>query len=447
MLRRISILLLALCLWAACLPAGAATQKDETPHYSDATDSAPIADGWYTLQPKIDPGKSVTFGHRHANGVDSRVMIATGETRPHQLFFLSRQPDNTYRITCQENGKVLDVRGGSTESGAQVWQYKWNASDAQRWYIVDCGEGWYRIVSQKSRLFLDVKAASTEEETLLQIYYGNDTDAQKFALVPYTKDTLPLPAESADIKNGWYTLRIRQDASQAVTFHDADSRILLSPARHTPYQQFGLARLLDDSYRILCRENDKSFDVRSGKKESGAEVWQYKWNGSDAQRWYITACGGGWYQVVSRCAALPWAMDDSGKFSLQSAGDAPNQRFCFVPVVGEAAEGTPPQVTFTPLSGSAYEEIQATDARLSQEITFEGGQCTEAGLYLYAQDGAFLAAGKADPSSFPTLSVTISSCGYTLAPSTGYRYAFYALIDGVCCWSEEAAFTTLPPSA
>ena len=78
------------------------------------------------------------------------------------------------------NSQVLDIKSGSTSSGANVQIHKNNKSMAQNFHINKESDGWYTIQNNKSKKYLDVTSASSAPKANLQQYSGNKTNAQKF---------------------------------------------------------------------------------------------------------------------------------------------------------------------------------------------------------------------------------------------------------------------------
>ena len=126
------------------------------------------------------------------------------------------------------NSQVLDIKSGSTSSGANVQIYKNNKSMAQNFHIHKESDGWYTIQNNKSKKYLDVKSASSEPKANLQQYSGNKTDAQKFK------------------------------------FYDSG----------------------DGKYYIKSKLGTV-MDVSGGSKKSGTNVQMYTFNGSNAQKWTL----------------------------------------------------------------------------------------------------------------------------------------------------------------
>ena len=53
-----------------------------------------------------------------------------------------------YYIKNMLTGQYLDVQGGNASNGTNVWQYKYNGTKAQQWYLNHNEDGTYTIFSQ-----------------------------------------------------------------------------------------------------------------------------------------------------------------------------------------------------------------------------------------------------------------------------------------------------------
>ena len=58
------------------------------------------------------------------------------------MFKIEKTSDGYYKIEAEHSGKVLDVFGSKTENCTNVQQYEYNGSNAQKWKIVDAGNGY-----------------------------------------------------------------------------------------------------------------------------------------------------------------------------------------------------------------------------------------------------------------------------------------------------------------
>lgn len=94
----------------------------------------------------------------------------------------------TFYIKNMLTGQYLDVSGGVANNGTNVWQYKFNGSASQQWYIHSYGDGTYSIYTpvgndgQYYKYALDINTASPNNYANVQIWEQNESDAQKFTI-------------------------------------------------------------------------------------------------------------------------------------------------------------------------------------------------------------------------------------------------------------------------
>ncbi|UYZ62504.1 RICIN domain-containing protein [Hymenobacter weizhouensis] len=68
-------------------------------------------------------------------------------------------------------------------------------------------------------------------------------------------------------------------------------------------QQWDLARQSDGTYRLSSAMNaGKVLDVKSSGTANETPLQLYGWNGTDAQRFYLTAVGNGYFKLTPKCA-------------------------------------------------------------------------------------------------------------------------------------------------
>ena len=60
----------------------------------------------------------------------------------------------------------------------------------------------------------------------------------------------------------------------------------------------------DGYYKIESKLSGKVLDVANGSRTAGANVWQYSWNGSDAQLWRFVDAGDGKYYIQSKLGTV-----------------------------------------------------------------------------------------------------------------------------------------------
>lgn len=225
--------------------------------------------------------------------------------------------EGTYRITSQlGNGQNLDVSCGSTYGGANVQDYAWNGSMAQKWYVRNTGNGYaitnlgsglrlsvsgnnvvqqghdhvwglayvlgrgLSLVDQASGKVLDVYGANRSSGANVQVYTPNGTDAQvwNFAAVNPLED-------------GWYTIRTGMGSGRALDVAGASAydgaNVRLWDSNGSDAQRWYIFGVGNGYYTFVNGASNKVLDVQGGGG-TGANVQQYTGNGTNAQHWRFT---------------------------------------------------------------------------------------------------------------------------------------------------------------
>ena len=78
------------------------------------------------------------------------------------------------------------------------------------------------------------------------------------------------------------------------------ANIQMYASNNTSAQRFELYYVGNGYYQILSEKSGKSLDVANGSKKQGANVWQYSWNGSEAQLWRMIEAEDGGYYLQSK---------------------------------------------------------------------------------------------------------------------------------------------------
>lgn len=150
--------------------------------------------------------------------------------------------------------QVLDVKGGESSRGTQVWTYDFNGTNAQKWSLTSediLSVGTYEFATGlNAGKCLDVSGGSQSNGGNVQIWVTNGTDSQKWSI-------------SSTI-SGYYT--------------------------------------------ITCVGSGKVLDISGGSSLPGANVWQFSSNATSAQRWKFLMGSKG-LEIVS---ALGTVLDVAG---------------------------------------------------------------------------------------------------------------------------------------
>lgn len=148
-----------------------------------------------------------TYNYNNLGEGNMDVKIARSNAAdPRQIWHFERQSDGSYKIRNEYNGWYLDVQGGWTSNGTNVWTwYDSHSGDSERWYpIYSPTDGTYRLASKllypwtvngcHTLRSMDIYCGLTDSGTNVQLYVQHDGDAQQFSIdldYSYTKPSAP----------------------------------------------------------------------------------------------------------------------------------------------------------------------------------------------------------------------------------------------------------------
>jgi hypothetical protein len=195
--------------------------------------------------------------------------------------------------------KVLDVMWGNKTPGTNVDQYEANGTDAQKWKLVDTGDGdhSYYIVSALNNLYLDLQWGGTSSGTNVWVYSFDGTNAQKFYLNKI----------SNNVPDGVYTFVSGVSSSSPQMVMDVawgsldnSASIQLYKSNGTPAQKFKVQYDPGNGYySIVNVQSGKAVDVKYAGYSSGTNIWQWTAGPNNHAQMWRFAKNNGAYTVVS----------------------------------------------------------------------------------------------------------------------------------------------------
>ncbi|WP_028610082.1 RICIN domain-containing protein [Paenibacillus harenae] len=163
---------------AAFRPEGIHT--DHQPFTTLLYTTGPVVSGeTYTLR-NPNSGKMLDVANGGtANGTNVQIYQDNGNNA--QRFTIIDNGDGTHRILAVQSGKALDVADLGTANGTnvQLWTYLGGAN--QKWRIVLNADGTYKLIDSNSGKALDVNGNGTANGTNVQIW--TDTGGQKWEFI------------------------------------------------------------------------------------------------------------------------------------------------------------------------------------------------------------------------------------------------------------------------
>lgn len=260
-------------------------------------DMVSVPEGTYVLESALGSGKVATVSGGGL-GDSAAITLNSNKKISSQRFEITSAGNGYYTITAEHSGKVLDIKNGSSTSGTAIQQYTSNDTSAQKWGFVNAGNGYYYICSALGT-FMDVKNASSSEGTTIQSYSYNGTTAQKWKLVK---------SDYRPVEDGTYTISSSANDSLVVEVADGafsdKSNVQLNNKNSMSHQNFEIKYVENGYYKIVAEHSNKVLDVHNADKNSGANVWQYAWNGSSAQLWKFIDAGNGMFYIKSKLGTV-----------------------------------------------------------------------------------------------------------------------------------------------
>lgn len=121
-----------------------------------------------------------------------------------QYWKFYKQYDGSYKIVSAKNGKCLDVENGSSDDGANIGVYENNDTDAQRWYIYKCGNG-YQLKPKCSDCVMEMNAWNFYQGVNLVCGTKDNSDAEIFSINKRNFDELAETTLNYSDNNGSIT--------------------------------------------------------------------------------------------------------------------------------------------------------------------------------------------------------------------------------------------------
>lgn len=274
----------------------ALNQSDEQKWKLDITTyERTIDDGTYVIG--TEQGKALDLcGGSLSDGENIQIFASNNSAA--QKYEITYMKNGYYKIIVEKSGKSLDVAAASKENGTNLQQYEWNGTDAQLWRFIDVGDGSYYIKSKLGTV-LDVWSGQMIDRTNVWMYELNETDAQKWNLKNI---------EEYPVQEGVYSIRSGLSTNKVLDIWAASlndgANVQLYTSNKTDAQKFKLSYAGSGFYTITSVSSGKVLDVYGASTKNGANVQQYTSNNSDAQLWKFVDIGNGKYYIRSKLGKM-----------------------------------------------------------------------------------------------------------------------------------------------
>jgi len=166
-----------------------------------------------------------------------------------------------YVIIAKHSGKCLDVRGISTDKGANIIQYDYWGEDNQKWKLEPVGDGYYRIIAKHSGKCLDVNSKSKNDGAMIQQFRYMAGDNQKWKLeLAKTKEISPENAIRWRDKGD--SLKKSGRYEEAIAYYDKALEIDQRNPRTWRHKAHALRELKRYEEAIKCLEKALELDPK-----------------------------------------------------------------------------------------------------------------------------------------------------------------------------------------
>lgn len=218
--------------------------------------------------------------------------IESGSAAQHWTFetFTVSLSEGCYSICSDSSGKYLDVTGGSYADGTLLQVYTGNGTLAQKFWARKDDQGYYSFQCANSAKYL---SARESDGAVLQAS-DKDADEAKWSIeICFGK--------GIELKN--------KKTGKALSVSGSGGSVVCADENGSAAQGWSIASvpLLSDGFYEFApmHATDQRLDVANGSRSNGANVQIYASNGTLSQRMWVRGFGDGWYSLTACCSAYP----------------------------------------------------------------------------------------------------------------------------------------------
>lgn len=218
--------------------------------------------------------------------------IESGSAAQHWTFetFAVSFSEGCYSIHSDSTGKYLDVTGGSYADEAPLQVYTGNGTLAQKFWARKDDQGYYFFQCVNSAKYL---SARESDGAILQIS-DKEADEVKWSIeICFGK--------GVELKN--------KKSGKVLSVSGSGGSVVCVDENGSAAQGWTIASvpLISDGFYEFAPMHaiGQRLDVAGGSRSNGANVQIYASNGTLSQRVWVRSVGGGWYSLTACCSAYP----------------------------------------------------------------------------------------------------------------------------------------------
>lgn len=196
------------------------------------------------------------------------------------------------------SNKAIDVYDGKAKNYQNISQYTSNNSYAQKWIVTKDSMG-YKIMSAIDKNYvLDLYNGSVNNGTNIQVYQSNGTVAQRWKFDKYVKSTVETVRQKMDKMAKEYNSSITESTYVISNFaqskyvvdvsngsKNSGANVWVFQSNNTNAQKWKVKKDSVGYITFINIGSNKALDVYNGNAENGTNIWQFNYNDSYAQKW------------------------------------------------------------------------------------------------------------------------------------------------------------------
>lgn len=196
------------------------------------------------------------------------------------------------------SNKAIDVYDGKANNYQNISQYTSNNSYAQKWIVTKDSMG-YKIMSAIDKNYvLDLYNGSVNNGTNIQVYQSNGTVAQRWKFDKYVKPMVETARQKMDKMAQEYNSSITESTYVISNFvqskyvvdvsngsKNSGANIWTFQSNNTNAQKWKVKKDSVGYITFINIGSNKALDVYNGNAENGTNIWQFNYNDSYAQKW------------------------------------------------------------------------------------------------------------------------------------------------------------------
>ena len=243
------------------------------------------SDGSYRIVPKIEGLHGTLEVKGASNKSGANIQVNTWAKTDNQKFKLTSVPlisDGVVMLrSAKATGKVLDVSGTSTEKGAKIGTYDYNATVAQKYFVTHDSKGRVKMQAVCSGYYVTHDGGNIVQGKKQSAWTVSFADSGVRRGLKFTNNAKTKALSLPSTKNG----------ARAELLYSTGS----AAQRFLPQT----ARLITNGYYVIdSATGDRKLDIYNNSSKNGTNIQIYEAGNSAAQTFKITHAGKGYYRIA-----------------------------------------------------------------------------------------------------------------------------------------------------